>query len=189
MPEPTNQTTRRQFFGGGFRGAFLFMLGAATTALARRSRADKMVWQLDPAKCIQCGHCATHCVMEESAVKCVQKYKMCGYCKLCTAYFEPEPISLDTAAENQLCPTGAIKRKRLEDPYFEYSIDEPLCIGCGKCVRGCVQFGNGSFHLQIRHDRCLNCNECSISVHCPTQAFQRVPASDPYLLKDGEQKA
>lgn len=188
-PKPDEGATRREFFGSGVRGAFLFLLGMSVTALARRSQAGKTVWQIDPEKCIQCGKCATHCVLQESAVKCVQLNRMCGYCKLCTGYFEPEPIGLTSAAENQLCPTGAIKRKALEDPYYEYLIDEPLCIGCGKCVKGCVLFGNGSFHLQIRHDRCLNCNECSISIACPAEAIHRVTASQPYLLKDREQKA
>ena len=44
-------------------------------------------------------------------MKCIHSYGMCGYCKLCTGYFEPEPINLDEGAENQLCPTGAIKRE------------------------------------------------------------------------------
>jgi electron transport complex protein RnfB len=56
-------------------------------------------------------------------------------------------------------------------------------------VKGCVLFGNGSFYLQVRHDRCLNCNECSIARVCPAQAFKRVPASQPYLLKDREHSA
>ncbi|NQT14653.1 MAG: hypothetical protein HQ582_17990, partial [Planctomycetes bacterium] len=30
---------------------------------------------------------------------------------------------------------------------------------------------------------CLGCNECAIAVACPTQAFRRVPAGAPYLLK------
>jgi electron transport complex protein RnfB len=42
---------------------------------------------------------------------------------------------------------------------------------------------NGSLYLQVRHDRCLDCNDCSIASACPTQAFRRVPAADPYLLK------
>ena len=46
---------------------------------------------------------------------------------------------------------------------LEYIIDEELCIGCAKCVKGCAAFGNGSLHLQVRHDRCLNCNECTIA--------------------------
>jgi electron transport complex protein RnfB len=189
MAKPDNSSTRRQFFGSGIRGAALFLMGAGTTSLARRSQHEKLVWQLDPAKCTQCGHCATDCVLEQSAVKCVQINRMCGYCKLCTGYFEAQPNGLNTGAENQLCPTGAIKRKALEDPYYEYTIDEPLCVGCGRCVKGCVLFGNGSFHLQVRHDRCLNCNECSIAIHCPPSAFSRVPANEPYLLKDLESTA
>jgi electron transport complex protein RnfB len=122
-------------------------------------------------------------VLEQSAVKCVHAFAMCGYCNLCTGYFEPEPNALTTAAENQLCPTAAIQRTFIEDPYYEYTIDEKLCIGCAKCVEGCNRFGNGSLFLQIRHDRCVNCNECSIARTCPGDAFRRVPAKQPYLLK------
>jgi electron transport complex protein RnfB len=113
---------------------------------------------------------------------------MCGYCKLCTGYFEPEPNELNTGAENQLCPTGAIKRTFVEDPYYEYSIEEKLCIGCAKCVKGCTDFGNGSLFLQVRHDRCLNCNECAIAVACPANAYQRVSADKPYIIKGKEEK-
>ena len=41
-------------------------------------------------------------------------------------------------------PDRAIRRTFVEEPYFEYTIDERLCIGCGKCVKGCNTFGNGS---------------------------------------------
>lgn len=142
------------------------------------------VWQIDPYKCVACGNCATYCVLEDSAVKCVQVYPICGYCKICFGFFEPEPYDINEGAENQLCPTGAIERKFIEDPYYEYNIDESLCIGCGKCVKGCNTFGNGSFFLQVRHDRCLNCNECSIAAACPSGAYVRVPADRPYLLKE-----
>jgi len=189
MPVPPSIPSRREFLGNGFRGAFLFLLGAATSVIARHSQVKKWVWQIDPYKCVWCTNCATHCVLEPSAVKCVQVYPMCGYCKLCTGYFDPEPNRLNTAAENQICPVGAIKRTALEDPYYDYTIDEPLCIGCAKCVKGCAVFGNGSFFLQVRHDRCVNCNECSIAVSCPSQAFQRVPADQPYLFKDRERQA
>jgi electron transport complex protein RnfB len=108
---------------------------------------------------------------------------MCGYCNICTGFLNPTSIDVDTGAENELCPTGAIKRTFIEDPYYEYTIDEKLCIGCGKCVKGCAAFGNGSLFLQVMHDRCLNCNECSIAVACPSEAFKRVPADQPYLLK------
>jgi electron transport complex protein RnfB len=127
-------------------------------------------------------------VLEESAVKCVQVYAICGYCDFCPGYFELGASVLEPGAENELCPTGAISRTFVEEPYYEYTIDESLCIGCAKCVKGCAAFGNGSLFLQVRHDRCLNCNECAIAVACPSGAFRRVPADRPYLLK-GEEHA
>jgi Na+-translocating ferredoxin:NAD+ oxidoreductase subunit B len=148
-----------------------------------------MVWQIDPMKCTQCGTCSKSCVMTPSAVKCVHAFKMCGHCELCTGFFVPDPIALNTGAENQQCPTGAIKRQFVEDPYYQYTIDENLCIGCAICVRGCTDFGNGSLFLQIRHNRCENCNECSIATACPVQAISRVPADQPYLLKDRERRS
>ncbi len=141
------------------------------------------VWQLDPAKCIQCGQCATECVLTPSAVKCVHVFAMCGYCDLCGGYFKPGTKTLNTGAENKLCPTNAILRHYIEDPFFEYTIDEKLCNGCSKCVKGCSAFGNGSLQLQVRHDRCSNCNECAIARKCPSGAFSKVPAHQPYLLK------
>jgi len=111
---------------------------------------------------------------------------MCGYCDLCSGYLQPGAKSRDTGAESQLCPTGALKRTYIEDPYFQYTIDEKLCIGCAKCVKGCGAFGNGSLYLQVKHDRCVNCNVCSISRVCSSQAFSRVPASKPYILRGDE---
>lgn len=186
---PPVPPSRRDFVSGAVRGGMLFALGALTSLIARSSQKERTLWQIDPAKCIACTNCADYCVLQPSAVKCVQHFPICGYCKLCTGYFEPQPNALNTGAENQVCPTGAIKRVALEDPYYEYEIDEPLCIGCGKCVVGCVAFGNGSFALQVRHDRCVNCNECAIAMVCPADAFQRVPASQPYLLKTREKSA
>jgi electron transport complex protein RnfB len=155
--------------------------GGRAGAIARR----KGVSQLDPEKCVQCGRCATNCVLAPSAVKCVHTYGICGYCKLCFGYFQPGAPALTEAAENQLCPAGAIRRGFVETPYYEYTIDESLCVGCGKCVKGCTTFGNGSLHLQVRHDRCLNCNECSIGRNCPADAYRRVAVESPYLLKSG----
>lgn len=179
-PEPAS---RRQFLRDGVRVATLAGLSGLAGVAAWRSRAEGTVWQLDPQKCTRCGLCATSCVLEQSAVKCVHTFAICGYCQLCTGYFEPDPIDLNTGAENVLCPTDAIRRKSVEDPYYEYTIDEQLCIGCAKCVDGCNRFGNGSLYLQVRHDRCVNCNECSIARVCPADAFRRVPSSQPYLLK------
>ena len=183
MAENEGRLTRRDFIRNGVRGACLLGLGGTIGLLATRGQADDTVWQLDPYKCIQCERCAGNCVLEDSAVKCVHKFAMCGYCKLCTGYFEPQPNALNTGAENQLCPTGAIQRGFVEHPYYEYIIDEELCVGCGKCVKGCAAFGNGSLFLQVRHERCLNCNHCSIAASCPSEAFKRVPADQPYILK------
>jgi Na+-translocating ferredoxin:NAD+ oxidoreductase subunit B len=202
-------TTRRNFIHTLVRGGILSGLTFFTGLLVFRSRKGgctlnyacencpkagscdlpeakpirQTVWQLDPAKCIQCGRCATSCVMSPSAVKCFHVYAMCGYCDLCGGYFKPETKNLTTAAEHQLCPTNAIKRKFIEDPFFEYTIDKELCIGCAKCVKGCGAFGNGSLQIQVDHSRCLNCNECSIARVCPSEAFSLVPAGKPYLLK------
>ena len=150
------------------------------------------VWQLDPNRCIACGRCQTNCVLDLSAVKAVNCFALCGYCDICTGYFPTKDYVLDTGAENQLCPTGAIARNYVDKQsgvnYFEYTINEELCIACGKCVVGC-RLMNGSLFLQVRHDRCLNCNECSIAVGCPAEAFRRVPAASPRLLSRAAQAA
>lgn len=166
-----------------------FLRSAAVAAgvgagwLAARPAQGEVVWQLDPQKCVQCGRCATHCVLNPSAVKCVHSYPICGYCDLCGGYLQPGAKARDTGAEQQLCPVAAIQRRYIENPYFEYTIDEDLCVGCGKCVKGCGLFGNGSLYLQVKHDLCVNCNECAIAAACPSDAFRQVPADAPYLLK------
>ena len=177
--------TRRDFLKRGLQAAAAVAVGAVSGRTASRLAAPLSVWQLDPAKCIQCGRCETACVLKPSAVKAVHAYALCGYCKLCGGYHHPQAKRQDSAAENQLCPVGAIERTFIEDPFYEYSIHEDRCIGCAICVKGCAQFGNGSIFLQVRHDRCVNCNECAIARVCPAGAFRRVPADQPYLLKGG----
>ena len=179
----TKRENRRGFLKKAARGAAAVTVGALAGTAAKRAARGDMVWQLDPGTCVQCGRCATECVLTPSAVKCVHAFSLCGYCELCFGYFLPDAEELSEAAENQTCPTGAITRTFIEEPYFEYTIDEELCIGCGKCVKGCNTFGNGSLFLQVRHDRCLNCNECSIAAACASNAFRRVPADRPYILK------
>ena len=179
---------RRDFFHKVVRGATMVGLGGLFASFVRKAKADGEVWQIDPWKCTQCGLCATECVLDQSAVKCVHSFDMCGYCRLCTGYFEPQPNGLNTAAENQLCPTGAIFRTFVEDPYYEYTINEPFCVGCAKCVKGCTMFGNGSLHLQIRHDVCVHCNECSIARACPADAIHRVSVDQPYKFKNREER-
>ncbi len=183
MAKDKRALTRRRFLRDSVRGTCLAGLGALTGVLVAKLRRTDTVWQIDPYTCVACGNCATYCVLEESAVKCVHAHPVCGYCRICFGFFGPEPVNINEGAENQLCPTGAIKRRFVEDPYYEYTIDESLCIGCGKCVKGCNTFGNGSLFLQVRHDRCVNCNECSIAAACPSGAYKRVPADQPYLLK------
>lgn len=176
------RTTRRGFV----RLSLGAVLGAGLLGVVvRAADGSRKLWQLDPNKCVQCGRCATACVLEPSAVKCVHDFKMCGYCELCTGYFEPDPHALNSGAENQLCPLGAIERRLVESPYYEYRIDRDLCIGCAKCVRGCTAFGNGSMYLQVLHDRCVNCNRCAIAECCPSGAFRQVPADQPYIFKEG----
>jgi electron transport complex protein RnfB len=187
MKDQTVKSDRREFIHDGLRVAGLVTLGAAGGFLiGRQGEAAETLWQLDPNKCIACDNCATHCVLDESAVKCLQFFDMCGYCDICTGYFDPNYRALDTAAENQMCPTGAIVRTFIEEKtgqkFFEYTIDATACVGCGKCVKGCALM-NGSLYLQVSHDRCLNCNECAIAVSCPTQAFERLPADRPYRVK------
>jgi len=184
MAENNHDMNRRDFLKTGAGTACLAGLGGLTWLARGKKSKSHTVWQLDPHVCVSCGNCENHCVLEISAVKCVHAFAMCGYCNLCTGFLRPDPVTLDSGAENEPCPTGAIKRTFIEDPYYEYTIDESLCIGCGKCVKGCNAFGNGSLFLQVRHDRCLNCNECSIAAACPSGAYKRVPAENPYLLKD-----
>lgn len=173
---------RRKFLQSTVRVSMAVGFGAIAGTLIGNSPKQKWVWQLRAEKCVQCGKCATSCVVTPSAVKCMHVYDMCGYCDLCGGYFRPGTMKLSTAAENQLCPTAAIERKFIEEPYFEYHIIEDLCIGCGKCVKGCGSFGNGSMQLQVNHEICVNCNECAIARDCPASAFERVPADDPYLF-------
>ncbi|MDR2916552.1 MAG: 4Fe-4S binding protein [Tannerella sp.] len=142
-------------------------------------------WQIDPSKCTFCGRCETSCVLPVSAVKCIHASRVCGYCDLCGGYYRSNVKELNTAAENLMCPTGAISRKFIEDPYFEYTISERLCNGCGKCAKGCNSFGNGSLYLQIKQDLCKNCNECAITKVCPADAIKRVPIAKAHDLKNG----
>ena len=177
--------SRREFLRSSGRLSLALALGGIAGMAMAGKNGQKWVWQIDPFKCTQCGRCATECVLSPSAVKCVHAYNLCGYCDLCGGYFKPGTSDLNTAAENQLCPTAAISRNFIEEPYFEYRIDEDLCIGCAKCVKGCTSFGNGSLHLQIMQHLCVNCNQCAIARMCPSDAITRVKGSEPYKIKGG----
>jgi len=181
--EENKSKSRREFINDGMRLSLALALGGIGGLSLSKVIKDDYVWQIDPFLCTQCGRCATECVLSPSAVKCVHAFDLCGYCDLCGGYLKPDANERTTAAENQLCPTAAIERKFIEEPYFEYTINEDLCIGCAKCVKGCTAFGNGSLHLQIIHDICVNCNECSIARVCPSDAISRVKASEAYNVK------
>ena len=103
MVENKNKPTRRHFLRDSLWGACLAGLGGIVGFLGRKSKGTNTVWQIDPELCVACGNCATYCVLEESAVKCVHAYAVCGYCKICFGFFGPEPFDIDEAAENQLC--------------------------------------------------------------------------------------
>lgn len=190
---PAPHVTRRDLLGRCLRGGALLGLGAVGAAAAmrgqRKASVDGLVWQIDPYKCTWCGKCETACVLAPSAVKCFRDHKMCGYCEICTGFQAPVRLADDEAAENQICPTQAIDRIHKESVYYEYQVDTAKCIGCAKCCEGCTTFGNGSMYLQVYHDRCLNCAVCTIARACPAQAFVRVPASDPYLIKSRHKAA
>ena len=173
----------REFIQKSVRFSLALAIGGIGGAAISKATTDEWVWQIDPFKCTQCGRCESDCVLNPSAVKCIHAYDLCGYCDLCGGYFKPDANELSTAGENQLCPTAAIERKFIEEPYFEFVINEDLCIGCAKCVEGCTAFGNGSLHLQIMHNICLNCNDCSIARVCPSDAISRVKAIDAYKVK------
>ena len=177
---------RRKFlktFGSVVAGGSILAASAGLTAKTRGSDEASLFWQIDPHKCTHCGRCETHCVLTVSAVKCVHAKRVCGYCDLCGGYYRSNVHELNTAAENMMCPTGAIIRTYIEEPYFEYNIDESLCNGCAKCVKGCTSFGNGSLYLQIKRDLCVDCNECEIAKACPADAISRVPFNMAYRLK------
>ena len=165
-------------------GAILALFGVSYRKT--KAKGGDYFWQIDPKKCTFCGRCETDCVLPMSAVKCVHAVQVCGYCDLCGGYYRANVKELNTAAEHLMCPTGAIQRTFVEDPYFEYSINETLCNGCGKCAKGCNAFGNGSLYLQVKQELCKNCNECQIAKRCPANAVIRVPASKAYELKMSE---
>ena len=185
-------STRRKFLLTLFRGAGVAAVAGVTGGLVLRADADK-VWQLDPNLCNGCvnytdaqgwARCATQCVLKRSAVRAVNDFERCGYCRICPGYHDVRSERAeDGTYVGRVCPQDAIIRKGPvgqydpSDPnnwYYEYSIDETKCNGCGKCVIGCkAPWGNGSLRMEVRHNACVDCNSCAIAVNCPTKAFYR----------------
>jgi Na+-translocating ferredoxin:NAD+ oxidoreductase subunit B len=194
----SEKSNRRQFIDRSLRIIGFVGIGGAAAVLTRRA-AKSSVFQVDPSRCVACDLCRTSCVLSLSAVKVVNEFTKCGYCQLCPAYFDvtsqPDEMGLPTG---KVCPQDALKRRVVgkvdeEDPnnnYYEYTIDESLCDGCGKCVKACKPpAGNGSLHLQVRYSRCHECDSCAIQRACPENAIVRIPAPGfPPAEKHGEEK-
>ncbi len=182
----SEKSTRREFIDLTSRAIGLTALGAAATTLVVRRASAHAVFQVDPVKCAACDLCRTSCVLSLSAVKAVNDFAKCGYCQLCPAYMDVTSQPNEKGIPSgKVCPQDALKRRVVgrEDPddpnnnYYEYTVDEAQCTGCGKCIKACKPpAGNGSLRLEIRYNRCVTCNECSILVACPEAAIVRVPA-------------
>jgi electron transport complex protein RnfB len=211
-----NQPTRRQFFGIVGRGAGLIAVGGLGLHLVLGRDSEK-VWQLDPTVCDGCSQlnldsngvlthkgssiCSTNCVLKLSAVKAVNDFTNCGYCNSCPAYFDADsPNGPDGLPTGRVCPYDAIIRRAVGyvDPKnpalncYEYTIDETKCTGCGKCVIRCKPpKGRASLRLEVRHNLCVGCNQCSIAQACPAKktdpkyygAFYRDGATNKWPAK------
>jgi electron transport complex protein RnfB len=194
MKEPM---TRREMLGHTARGAVVAGLGGTALYLGKKAE-GQLVWQLDPTRCVNsrlgalgvevCGLCTTECVVAQSAVRAVNDFARCGRCYICPAYFNvTSAVNEEGLPSEKLCPRDAIERREIgevdpEDPannYYEYTIDESRCDGCGLCVMACKEpAGLGSITLRVRQNICVDCNRCSIATACPDQAYDRTPVSE-----------
>jgi electron transport complex protein RnfB len=190
----STEPSRRDILGHAVRGAALLGLGGAAVFLARRSDREG-AWQLDIDVCINskrgahpkdaCLDCSRSCVLPLSAVRAINDHARCGRCYICPAYFDiSSAINPDGLPSQKLCPRDAIKRQPIgdidpQDPannYYEYVIDETRCNGCGRCVLACKEpAGLSSLRLEVRYNRCVDCNHCSIARACPYDAYERKP--------------
>ena len=192
----SSKPTRREFLGHAARGTTLIGLGGLAAYLARKASVEG-VWRIDPEACVNsrlgavgvevCDLCSTQCVLGLSAVRAINDFSKCGRCYICPAYFDvTSAIDEKGLPSQKLCPRDAIDRKVIgwvdpDDPannFYEYTIDEKRCNGCGKCVMGCKEpAGLSSIRLEVRHNLCLDCNRCAIAMACPDNAYQREPVS------------
>ena len=196
----SEKSTRREFIDKSVRILGIAGIGGAAGVLAHRAYGDA-VYQVNPFKCTACDLCRTSCVLSHSAVKAVNDFDKCGYCMLCPAYMDVTSMPDERGIPSgKVCPQDALLRRVVgdvdpDDPmnnYYEYEVDEERCDGCGKCVKACAPpAGNGSLRLEIRYDRCLECNECAIRIACPDDAIVQVetPGWAPTSAPDEETNA
>jgi electron transport complex protein RnfB len=190
------KVSRRTTLKGLSRAAALFGMTGAAAFLVRKAQ-GQVVWQVDTARCINsrlgevgvkvCDLCLKECVVTQSAVRAVNEFSKCGRCNICPSYFNVKSaVGPNGLPSEKLCPRDAITRKPIgeidpADPannFYEYIIDEKKCDGCGKCVMACKEpAGLGSIRLLVRHDLCVDCNNCAISLACPKDALQQLPVS------------
>jgi len=190
----SDQKTRRQILTSTVRGAGLLTLGGAAVYLGSKTETEG-AWQIDPEKCVNirlgatnhdvCELCAENCVLPISAVRADNDHLKCGRCCICPAYYDiTSPMDQDGLPSQKLCPRDAIERKAIGfvdeyDPlnnFYEYTIDEELCNGCGRCAMGCKEpAGLGSIRIEVRHNLCLQCNRCTIAEECPDDAYRQEP--------------
>jgi electron transport complex protein RnfB len=145
----------------------------------------------------------------------VNDFSRCGYCKVCPGYHDvnspvendpddPRPASdredypSDGVPKGRVCPYDALRRKFVgtwsnDNPnhmYFEYTIDDSKCTGCGKCVVQCRKpsQGNGSLRMEVQHNLCVSCNQCNIAKACPIVAEHRRPDFHGAFYRDEASK-
>ena len=112
MANQAGKIDRRNFMGDNVRIAGALGLCGLTGLLAvRKGRGENLVWQIDPDKCMACGHCEINCVLDQSAVKAVQCFPLCGYCDVCTGYFPVKDYVLETVRGKPTLPHGGDQSK------------------------------------------------------------------------------
>lgn len=189
--------SRRDLMQNAARAAVLGTMGGGAIFLAQKAH-GQVVWQVDANRCVNsrlgettteaCNLCTSECVVPLSAVKAVNEHSKCGRCNICPAYFNiTSAVDERGLPSEKLCPRDAIRRTPIGrlDPedsannFYEYTIDEDKCDGCGKCVMKCKEpLGLGSIVLRIRYSRCVDCNRCAISARCPKDALARIPVAE-----------
>jgi electron transport complex protein RnfB len=189
----SDEVSRRELLKKAVQGTILLGMGGAAAFLVKKANGE-VVWQVNPSRCLNsclgevgveaCNRCTNECVVSLSAVRAVNEHSKCGRCSICPAYFDiTSAVNEQGLPSQKLCPRDAMTRKPIgkmdpEDPannYYEYIIDEEKCDGCGRCVMKCKEpLGLGAITLKVRYNKCLDCNQCAISIACPQDAVSQV---------------